>query len=79
MAREASREEEGILLPFFYLTYYLRDRNMEEESGSDGSSAQSFITHDDKFAKIAECLGVGSHKLSTVTMNINELSNEKEN
>ena len=58
VAREARREEEGILLPFFYLTYYFRDRDREEASG--GGSTQSFITHDDKFAKMAECLSINS-------------------
>ena len=79
VAREARREEEGILLPFFYLTYYFRDRNKEAHNGVGGSSYQSFITHDDKFARIAECLGLGDSRCSrTVTMTIEELRSQEE-
>ena len=45
VARESSREEEGILLPFFYLTYYLRNRQQDNKS-------KMFKTHDENFGKI---------------------------
>lgn len=42
VSREGLREKEGILLPFFYLTYYLRDREDEVET-------KVFKAHDAKF------------------------------
>jgi len=32
VAREVTRETDGILLPFFYLTYYLRNRDLDSKS-----------------------------------------------
>ena len=29
VSRETTRDRDGILLPFFYLTYYLRDRSTD--------------------------------------------------
>ena len=45
VAREGLREKEGILLPFFYLTYYLRNRDNEVET-------KVFKAHDAKFYKL---------------------------
>lgn len=49
VARESRRDKEGILLPFFYLTYYLRDRSEE-------SAESTFTTHDATFAKLQKML-----------------------
>jgi len=54
VARERSREQDGILLPFFYLTYYLRDRGMEEDK------EELHKTHDTVFEKAIDFLGCSS-------------------
>ena len=48
VSREAVRESEGILLPFFYLTYYLRDRSHESKDAI-------FRPHDDHFEQLKSC------------------------
>jgi hypothetical protein len=52
VSRETTRERDGILLPFFYLTYYLRDR-----AGEDGAAVK-WRTHDPIFGRCLAALGL---------------------
>lgn len=56
VSREETREEDGILLPFFYLTYYLRDRKREETMYC--LRVEKYKTHDVAFRKIIKALGL---------------------
>jgi len=51
VAREVTRETDGILLPFFYLTYYLRNRDLDSKS-------KLFMTHDENFGLIAKFFNI---------------------
>jgi len=53
VAREVTRETDGILLPFFYLTYYLRNRELDMDRKS-----KLFMTHDENFGLIAKFLNI---------------------
>ena len=46
--RESRKDEEGVLFPFFFLTYYLRDRSRDSRTLPNSH----FATHDETFAKI---------------------------
>ena len=56
VSREAARERDGILLPFFYLTYYLRDRERERTMYS--LRVDKYRTHDAVFGKNIKAFGL---------------------
>ena len=56
VSREVTRETDGILLPFFYLTYYLRDRKKEKMMYS--LRVNKYRTHDAVFGKTIKDLGL---------------------
>ena len=66
VSRETTREQDGILLPFFYLTYYLRctlisgtPRPTLPPRDRSGESAKGkWRTHDPIFSGLIKCLGL---------------------
>ena len=69
VSRETTREQDGILLPFFYLTYYLRCFSKPKmkliPTDRDRSSEQTAVggkwrTHDPIFSGLINCLGLSN-------------------
>ena len=64
VSRETTREQDGILLPFFYLTYYLRctlisgTLQLFPRDRSGESAKGKWRTHDPIFSGLIKCLGL---------------------
>ena len=64
VSRETTREQDGILLPFFYLTYYLRctlisgTLQLSPRDRSGESAKGKWRTHDPIFSGLIKCLGL---------------------
>ena len=60
--RESRKDEEGVLFPFFFLTYYLRDRSRDSRTLPNSH----FATHDETFAKIMKWCECSRRKSSCI-------------
>ena len=60
--RESRKDEEGVLFPFFFLTYYLRDRSRDSRTLPN--------SHDETFAKIMKWCKFSRRKSSCSDMTL---------
>ena len=60
--RESRKDEEGVLFPFFFLTYYLRARNRDSRT----LPKSHFAIHDETFAKIMKWCKCSRRKSSCI-------------